>query len=360
MHRNSSRASDSKRDKGSALLICLGVLAILSLLATALVFMSKESLVTAFQYVDKTRAKMTAESGVETAIAKLISFEGDSQQLKAQIETTPTLSTIPSVPVKDLQESSFGTIDSTGNGFNDIAGLVSQTYHQHGESFKLRVESVQHKLNINDTNTPINYDDDPYHDQLLPEQDYNMWPVHLQDPSGKDPDWIYPGDPAYDPTLVSGNLPYINPAPDKAPGRLFTIVKELLYIKFGDNGTETTWTKDYSWAEKVGTELFNARRRTPSDLFISMEEVKQAMVQPGLLSQKQFQIFRSFITLSSWTDKNVLRPTFTWNISRPDTDVEHWPKDYDLDILGGIVKPEPDGLPDRPNFHELHNGNLNS
>ena len=86
---------EPQSQKGSILLLTLGVLAVLSLLGSALIFMSKNEQNNARSYMNQTRAQLVAESGIETAVAKLTSFDKGLLWVADEIKPYPNYSTSP-------------------------------------------------------------------------------------------------------------------------------------------------------------------------------------------------------------------------------------------------------------------------
>ena len=122
-------------------------------------------------WVEKTRADLVAESGIEYAMAKIKNFQGGLAELSGAISYESKYKNDPLPRMEHLKIPSFATVDTNDDGINDVSGVVSETYTEHGDRYKLRIRSNSSLLNINDTNSPINYDSDPWEDQIHPDRD---------------------------------------------------------------------------------------------------------------------------------------------------------------------------------------------
>ncbi|MFC1588450.1 hypothetical protein ACFL54_09075 [Planctomycetota bacterium] len=141
----------------SVIFVVLGVLALLSVLAITFVSMTRLERSISRNYVDRTRAIMAAESGIEAAIAKLTGLTGGvlSPDEMAQMAYNPD---DPDAAFGDAVKFSFQS-EIPGPGDRKISGAVGNTYIQNGDYYQLRVEDESGKLNLNDNNDPMNPDD---------------------------------------------------------------------------------------------------------------------------------------------------------------------------------------------------------
>ena len=151
-------------NRGAVLLLALAVLALLSLLGTALIFMTRQEAKSTRLWVENTRAQFVAESGIEVAMAKIKNFPGSLLELDKAIGYESKYSDSGEERMEWLKMPSFATLDTDKDGILDISGVVSETYTENGDTYKLRIKSTAGLLNINDSNSPINYDSDPYED----------------------------------------------------------------------------------------------------------------------------------------------------------------------------------------------------
>jgi len=199
--------------QGAVLILALAVLALLSLMGTALIFMTREALRQTMVWVDQGRADLVAESGIEYAMAKIKHFKGGLVELNQAIAYESKYPQFRETRMEHLKRPSFAQVDTDGDGIKDVSGVVSETYSQRGDIYKLRINSSAALLNINDSNSPINYDSDPWEDQITPNRDLadnSLLIDTMRPPNGKDPDWIYPDDEDFDNTTGHGK-PYPNP-----------------------------------------------------------------------------------------------------------------------------------------------------
>ena len=136
---HAGKKSTARRQHGIALLLVLGVLALLSVLALTFVHIAKLEANISRNYVDYTRAKLVAESGVDAAISHILNFEGgvlrapEIQALRYDNANHIASFQIPGLAVP-------------------ASGIVSGSYVQNGDYFSLQTEDESAKLNLNDSN----------------------------------------------------------------------------------------------------------------------------------------------------------------------------------------------------------------
>lgn len=253
------RMQKTGRRRGVVLLLALGVLALLSVLAITFVRLAHLERSVSRNYVDRTRAVLAAESGVKYAMARLYSFTGsDDDYEDAKF-----------IPADDgdprLDRARKASFQMT-NHAEPVSGIVSSSYVPDGDRYILRVEDESAKINLNDTDGYWNWDDDSE------------------------------ADPPDDPDRIN------------APRRLRSMVQILGERLFPD---------DPMLGTAISTALFDARSELPGNVFSGMEEVRSVLV-PSLLNARQYSAFESRVTLWSWQDEQVLRPTHTLDISIPD------------------------------------------
>ena len=118
--------------RGIALVLVLGVLALMSALALSLVSLTRLERKISQNYVDQVRAKMAAESGVEGAVAKLSTVIGTP--VNSQLEwMTCGRNEAPELTLADVSVPSFA-IDWNGDGALDCAsGVVGSSHAQNGD-----------------------------------------------------------------------------------------------------------------------------------------------------------------------------------------------------------------------------------
>ncbi|MFC1587928.1 PilX N-terminal domain-containing pilus assembly protein [Planctomycetota bacterium] len=246
-----------RRDNGIALIVVLGVLALLSVLAISFISITRLERSISRNYVNQTRAILAAESGVEYAIARINEFQGGV--LRPQEIGALNYEEDPARPGLEFMVKPSFHLSSPDESYS---GVVSSTHARNGDVFKLKVEDESGKLNLNDTDGAWNLDTDP------------------------DPD-----DPATDNDILT------------APGRLRMMLTKLGDVLFGiPKGVE------------ISSVLFEARENLPGKRFSRMREIKDLLV-PDILDEIDFSKFAKYVTLYSWQDPNVIRPTFQLNIT---------------------------------------------
>lgn len=252
---------DIRRRRGVVLLIVLGILALLSALTVSFVQLSNLEKSISRNYVDKTRAWMVAESGVEYAISRLgdmISVEKSSTIYEDMQfnggDYTVSLDDLNAPPSFASQSDPL------------ISGYVGDSRGANTERFRLKVLDESGRLNLNDTNGHWNIDTDPADDEFDTEV-------------------------------------------ENAPGRLEKIVEALGDNLFGPGVGNLIVLQLFS------PSVPGSRPNQPGEVFASMEIVREQLVDSGALSQADFDRFRREVTLNSWQDANTLRPNFQLNIT---------------------------------------------
>ncbi|MFC1588050.1 PilX N-terminal domain-containing pilus assembly protein, partial [Planctomycetota bacterium] len=260
--------SPGKCKGGIVLIFVLGALALLSILALSFVTMTGLEKSISRNYVDRTQALLCAESGVEYALSHMLSsFCGvltPKQVRDMQYEEN--------ADAKGLLHAGKVSFDLPDNP--KCSGIVSGSYTGGGDYYKLHVEDLSGKININDTNGNWNLDTDPYRDA---------------DEFGKGDD-----------TDVADSI---------SSGRLQMMFEALVNAVF----------PDHPQMPDLGINAANllfSRRDELGGRFGSWEQVKDALV-PGVLDADEFNRLKAHLTLHNWQDPHTIRPTFKLNISTP-------------------------------------------
>lgn len=266
----------STRPAGIALLMVLAVLALMSVLAVTFVRLSQMERGISRNYVDRTTALIVAESGIDHAFARILAFRGGVIRPDefADMRFVPDDADPENLAI--ARHVSF----QAGGAPAPVSGTVSGRYRTDGDYFVLRVSDESGKINLNDSNGLWNPDTDPLYD-----------------------------DPATDSDLLN------------ATGRLREVVSELGRALFnndpdkGGNIANALFDKD--------PVFFRSRPNRPGDRFSTMEEVRDALTLgypdfgiPPALSLEEFERFEREVTLASWQDPNVLRPTFQLHLGK--------------------------------------------
>lgn len=248
--------------KGVVLLIVLGVLALMSVIAISFVKMSNLEKVISRNYVDRTRALLAAESGVEYALSRIENFSGGAMRADEVADMYYVPGDEPGL--QNAVRASFQTPGST----QARSGTVADSYAVGSDYFILHLNDESAKINLNDTDGLWNIDDDPVYD-----------------------------DPFSDPDLLD------------APHRLAEMVAELGRALFDGPGSPPIV------GTQISVALFTARQTLPGGRFSSMAQVRQVLVDDASLEEEQADEFLEHVALDTWQDTNVLRPTFQLNIS---------------------------------------------
>ncbi len=128
--------------RGVVLIVVLGMLTLLALLATAFVTLASVERATARNYLDGVRARLLAQAGVETALARL----GETASLTGFLDDA-------SWAFKDAAEPSFfsGKSLRIGGGTAGISGVMETgAYGLNGDLFTLRIVDANSQINVND------------------------------------------------------------------------------------------------------------------------------------------------------------------------------------------------------------------
>jgi hypothetical protein len=177
--------------RGFVLLVALGVLGVLGLLAATFATLSRVERAVSNSYVDKVRAKMLAQSGVERAIAsirgramvqswddvrndwyyrEMLNAEAGTLVYPATVKTdiwkfTPTRAY--GMPARSLEFAvDDGIVNGTANGISfpqtksasanePFSGEFPGTYEPRGDVYALKVLDCASMLNVNDGSTQI-------------------------------------------------------------------------------------------------------------------------------------------------------------------------------------------------------------
>ncbi|MFC1588413.1 PilX N-terminal domain-containing pilus assembly protein [Planctomycetota bacterium] len=138
--------------RGIVLIVVLGVLALLSVLAITFVSMTRLERAISQNYVDRVRAQLVAESGVEFALQRLYKLSGgcltadEFAQLQYQGMYPGQPDFVPSFVSPTLA-------DPQGQ---PLSGAVAGTYLPNGDFFRLKVSDNSGKLNVNGIDSEIN------------------------------------------------------------------------------------------------------------------------------------------------------------------------------------------------------------
>lgn len=235
-----------RAERGIALLFSLAVLGVLSILTLAFVKMSQLERNISRQYLDKTRAMITAESGVESAMAHIRTWRG-----RSVLEFQESLDYNPSNPAVDVfyaEDPSLESAIAPPVGFPGGAaasGYVGNgTYVANGDFYKLKIRDTSGLLNLNDSNAVM----------------------------------------------------------DNGQGRLDSMINSLSKALFGwfvasEIVAELIPQRDaeYGGAFSTLTEVRDVLTQDRGAL-------------PPVLTEDQYNEFEKHITLNSWVDPNVLHP----------------------------------------------------
>lgn len=260
---------DSRR-RGIVLLMVLGILALLSVVAVTFVQLSNLEKAISRNYLDRTRAALLADSGVEYAISRILATGGtfSRNELLDMIFNNGDYSAAIDDP---LATPSYPSL--TDPAYSVIFG---GTLTPDGDRVRLKIADESGKLNLNDSNGKWNWDDDAERDS-----DHPLYST---------------ASPSYDP----------DDSADEAVqyGRLGIIVEELCDLLFGPGR-----------GAAVAIQLFDplipgARPTLPGDKFSTMDQVQSLLIDSGVLTPDEFTLLQQHVTLWSWQDPNVIRPTF--------------------------------------------------
>lgn len=271
-----NRVDRSRR--GIVLLMVLGILALMSVLAVSFVQLSRMERAISSSYVQRTRASMIAESGLEYAVARLGDMAGviSPEDAEAMRYVEDPVQSGLKHAIKVSFDMADNLADTPSVYDNMRSGIVGSSLTENGDFYKLAVTEESSKLNLNDTNNPWNIDTDPWIDG-----------------NGDDPD------------LAAGAPPI--------PNRLAAVVQELGAILFDSEIT----------GADIANTLFDelqadSRPNQPGRMFSSMEQIHDLLV-PAVLTEAEYAQFAANVTIYSWQDPDVLRPTFQFAVTAPDT-----------------------------------------
>ncbi|MFC1587720.1 hypothetical protein ACFL54_05360 [Planctomycetota bacterium] len=241
---------NNREHSGIVLLVVLGVLALLSVLAITFVSMTRLERSISRNYVDRTRAIMTAESGIEYAIKRIANFRGGILLPEEAADMAYQDGDL-SIPLAQADQPSFRI---PGQPYS---GTVSSSHTGDGDRFRLKVADLSSRINLNDGNEELNLPPPPY-------------------------------DTGY---AESGTR------------RLSLMISYLCELLFAES-------KGAGAGDVVATVIEQAKDERPGGCFSSMDEVKELLVDQADFSEQDWFIFEQYFTIFSWQDTNVLRPTF--------------------------------------------------
>lgn len=247
---------------GVVLLLVLGILALLSVLALAFVNLTALERTISTNYVHKTQSQMAAESGVDYAISRIYGFKGGT----LRTDEIEDMAYDEALKKASFQMPEFQAPLVVPGAEKAISGFVGGAGASSTGYFALRVEDESGKLNINDSNGLWNIDNDP-----LPDSE----------------------DSSID-TDVLEERPRLQHVFDVLVERVTDTVGALAAIS-----------------------LFNARAKLPGDMFSDWSQVEAALIHDAGMSQSDYAKLKAHITLGSWQDPNVIRPTFKLAIGSP-------------------------------------------
>ncbi|MFC1587664.1 PilX N-terminal domain-containing pilus assembly protein [Planctomycetota bacterium] len=235
---------------GMVLIVVLGVLALMSILAITFVSLTRLERSISKNYVDRTKAIMIAESGIENAIIKIQSFSGvlSSTEL-ADMTYNPSA---PEASLQDAEKPSFAVSQTPPAGINGtVSGFVGPgTYIAKGDFYKLKVEDESGKLNLNDSD-------------------------NLTDPG------------------------------DSSTGRLSTIVRNLAELIFSPTYGQEIGT--------VVVGKIMQKRNDLGGQFSDLDQIREALITADITDRSEQDNFLRNVTLWSWRDPNTLKPQPAFN-----------------------------------------------
>lgn len=250
-----NRRSMTPQRRGMALLIVLAILGLLSILAISFVQMARLERSISRNYVDRTRAILAAESGIEYALSRVRNFHGGALRPDE---------------LADLRFNE-GKVSFSLPGDASMSGYLGESSAPSEVGFRLRVQDESGKLNLNDSNGTWNIDTDALPDA----EDFG---------AGDDGD-------------VGESWP-----------RLTKTIESLVDVLF----SETPGLGGLAAAA-----LMDARELNYGGRFANFRQVEDALVGGGVLSEQQYAEFRKHVTLWSRQDPGVLKPNFKVALSVP-------------------------------------------
>ncbi|MFC1588148.1 hypothetical protein ACFL54_07555 [Planctomycetota bacterium] len=250
----------NQKPAGMVLLIVLGILGLLSVMAITFVSMTRLERSISRNYVDRTRAIMVAESGVEYAINQIANFRGGillpHEMAALQYEDGDY-----AVPLEISENPSFKIPGQT------YSGVVSSSNAADSDRYKLKVVDLSGRINLNDSNVELNLPTPP-HD--------------------------------------AGNV-------SSGTRRLSLMISYLCERLFAD-----------SMCHGIGFTMANtiemAKDERPGGQFTSMDEIRNILIEDFSevgFGSDEWAVFEQYFTLYGWQDTNVLKPTFKVDISVP-------------------------------------------
>lgn len=259
MRRTFSREQNELRRRGIALLFVLGTLALMSVLAITFVSITRLEKKVSRNYVEQTRARMAAESGLEAAYVRLqeVAYGPMLPQHRVWMDYNPD---DPSASIDHCEQPSFAVEDRPPSR-RTVSGIVGSSNGKNGDYFLLQVSDASGKLNLNDPDDPVDRDD---------------------------------------PT---------------SEGRLHSLLRRIGDLLFHDK-------VDGSMPGLKIANLIMDKRAALGGRFHNYRDIHDAVVlsaaQPrGVLDEAQFRELLRHVTLYSWVDPNVLKPTFVPEVTVP-------------------------------------------
>lgn len=134
------------RRRGLVLLFVLGALALLSVLGVALVSYATLERNISRTYIDRTRAILAAESGLEAAVARLKTLA------PADLSWMTYNPDDPNAPLSKATQPSFALARVSPTTGRPVSGVIGDTYSPGGDYYLLKVRDESGKLNLNDSN----------------------------------------------------------------------------------------------------------------------------------------------------------------------------------------------------------------
>ncbi|MFC1587663.1 PilX N-terminal domain-containing pilus assembly protein, partial [Planctomycetota bacterium] len=240
----------NRKTGGIVLIVVLGVLALMSVLAITFVSLTRLERSISKNYVNRTKALMIAESGIENAIIKIQSWSGALSPAElADMSYNPSA---PEASLQDAEQPSFAVSQAPPAGINGaVSGFVGPgTYIANGDFYKLKVEDEAGKLNLNDSD-------------------------NLTDPD------------------------------DSSTGRLSTIVRNLAELVFSSTYGQEIGT--------VVVGKIMQKRHDLGGQFSDLDQIREALITADITDRSEQDSFLRNVTLWSWRDPNTLKPRPAFN-----------------------------------------------
>src|SRR5436190_1826668 len=138
-----------RRDRGSMLIIALGVLALLSILAVTFVSLMKLELLASKNYVDGVKARLIAEGGMEEAITEL-KTRGGLDGITNINDDWVYANGDYSLPLEDAKvRDGLMLIGANRNLRTSYDGNLGGSYAKKGDRYKIEVIDAQAQFNLN-------------------------------------------------------------------------------------------------------------------------------------------------------------------------------------------------------------------